>query len=113
MEVKADNTKQTHCALIKTTDMESELHLSRLGAITNARFAGVILVMLCVFSSRNNWRKLTRKSITRLLIVGKRSTMRTQESGSLEFMMHSLYISSGIKGSQSSRSHNFMSDART
>lgn len=34
----------THCALVNTTDIESELHRKTFGAMTSARLAGVILV---------------------------------------------------------------------
>ena len=65
----------THWELVKTTDIESELQRKRFGAITRARLAGVIFVMLCVFSSKNIWRKLTTNSRTRRLIVGNRWTI--------------------------------------
>ena len=41
----SSNLSNTHCALLKTTAIESELHLNRFGAMTNAKFAGVIFVV--------------------------------------------------------------------
>jgi len=72
----------TYWALVNTTAIESELQRRRLGAITSARFAGVILVTVCVRSSRKSCKKLITNKTTRRLIVGSRVTMRTQASGS-------------------------------
>ena len=103
----------TYCALLNTTAMESELHLNRFGAITSAKFAGVIFVAACILSSKNNCKKLITNNTTLLLIVGSRFTCSTHASGSFELDTHTLYISSGTNGSQSSRSQSFIKEART
>ena len=102
-----------YCALLKTTAIESELHLSKFGAITNAKFAEVIFVAVCILSSKNSCKKLITNNTTLLLIVGSCFTSSTQASGSFELDIHTLYISSGTNGSQSSRSQSFIKDART
>ena len=83
---ESDEVKQTetYCALVKTTAIDSELHRSKLGAITKAKFGAVILVANCTLSSRKSCRKLITKRITLRLIVGKRRMMDTEASASFD-----------------------------
>jgi hypothetical protein len=93
----------THWALLNTTVIGSDSHRSRFGAMTNARFALVILVATSTRPSRNSCKKLMTNSTMRRLAA----------SASFVNAIQSLYTSEDMSGSTSLCSQGLNTNAST
>jgi hypothetical protein len=93
--------------------MLSDSHRGRFGAITSARFTGVIFVTSCVRASRNSCSKLTTNSTTRRRTLDRRRTISSHASDTCAHDMHASYISAGTIGSRSSRRQSLIRLAET